>query len=649
VPPTETLPIPLDIPWKLAATTQQRETDPYDEFLDASISLFYYEPKSESLAADYPTERVIYFKAIVSLYPAKMPKEFGPLWIDPPIYVSDYLDGLSGVWHALLDFKVTPDSHSTDLMRPYFHAAAPTSREMIQTGVIGTDQAEGSSNSVSVGKSATTLHETIYSSAMSKSEGGAIDLKALSYGKGSSATDVFTERTLNERIDSTTRDASQERRELLSHHTDISNILSLLSAYHIGSPYVRLSMWPRPISLLSLDASDPNLWYMELLRRRSSGLEGTQEVFLVLVVPKNEHFCIEAQLKRFFVADKLPMPPKLDEGFGQFFAGPGYVEAAVVLQYLYGRFPRGTPLESLDVDLKPDPKVFPSPAVDSWLFNMYTEYVVVFFVSAPPNGNLTTAPTANRKEGYAAYKSFEELFLEATIAQYEAELATSPLERGTVVMMPKVLTTCYALDADAPVTVKSSKVYTPTPSVAPPPASVGGGADGGATYYAELVLAKSQPSPSKHARALVARWNQLERAYSRQLEVTSDWSAASLDLSHARNFDLFLSAAANLAPSDARNVPVDDLIRRLPLSKDVRDKVSRAGLTTLRDLARYLRAAPTLERIAGTDSSATPPQRPRGRAQPSPGRTQFAPLLDRETRVSIADAMREAGSRKESR
>ena len=128
---------------------------------------------------------------------------------------------------------------------------------------------------------------------------------------------------------------------------------------------------------------------------------------------------------------------------------------------------------------------------------------------------------------------------------------------------------------------------------------------------------------------MVARWNQLQQAFSRQLELTSDWSAPSMDLSNPRMFDLFISAAANLASSDPRNISITEVVERLPLLETVRTGLSRSGLTTLRDLARYLKAAPTLERDAELRSVQKYNQ--------SPG---IKLPFDRKTRDLIVDAIR---------
>lgn len=141
----DTLPIPLDIPWRLAGTTMERtsELDPIGS--KSSISLFYYEPAVDSLATDYPTDRVIYLKVLASICPAKLPADpADPSTTDLSLNYRDYLEGQSGVWHALLDIGVRPDQPGTpgvgapsakkDTMRPYFHAVAPVRREMVQTG-----------------------------------------------------------------------------------------------------------------------------------------------------------------------------------------------------------------------------------------------------------------------------------------------------------------------------------------------------------------------------------------------------------------------------------------------------------------------------------------------------------------------------------
>jgi hypothetical protein len=57
------------------------------------------------------------------------------------------------------------------------------------------------------------------------------------------------------------RQASEERRELISHTTRVENIISLLSAKYVGTPHLSFSVSPQPLQQLSVDPSDPNLWF----------------------------------------------------------------------------------------------------------------------------------------------------------------------------------------------------------------------------------------------------------------------------------------------------------------------------------------------------------------------------------------------------
>lgn len=234
MPPEESLSIPLDIPWKLASSTQRlKEGDaPPDE---TTISLFYYEPDIESLGEDYPDEQLVYVKLAVSISPVtliSLKKPSAPQSMQGQL--KKLMRGGLPVWHVLLDLKVTPDPFVAGGVRPYLHAVAPQRREMIETGVVGAGLYEGESEGVSVGKSASSLHETVSSKVKTQSSGSSIGFGAggagVSFGhtKSSSTTTVDSDRQVDQTIESTLRDASQERRELLSHTTDVHNVLTLL-------------------------------------------------------------------------------------------------------------------------------------------------------------------------------------------------------------------------------------------------------------------------------------------------------------------------------------------------------------------------------------------------------------------------------------
>ena len=142
--------------------------------------------------------------------------------------------------------------------------------------------------------------------------------------------------------------------------TKVENILTLLNAKYVGTPYLSFSLSPQPLEQLSADASDPSLWFSQLLQRRSSGIEGVQEFTGVILVPEGEEFCVHARLRRVCVLDDPPGPPNFQEPFS--LTGP---KLGRLLTYLFDTFPIGTPvLEELDVDVVqslPQPELFPAP------------------------------------------------------------------------------------------------------------------------------------------------------------------------------------------------------------------------------------------------------------------------------------------------
>jgi hypothetical protein len=215
------LPIPAEIPWKLAATTRTNEL-PGPEQGEATISLFTYLPKLENLSRDYPGEQLFYLKFSVSIVP-HMP----PLPADDAAKRFWLFGNACPVWHAIFDVRVMPVVLDKPDIRPYVLAAAPLRRTMIETGVVGDDMFEGESSAVSIGKSGSQLHETTKSGVENSESGVGIGIGwgAWNIGAGTkgSKTKVTNERSVVQQIDTLNREASQERKELLSHMTNVTN------------------------------------------------------------------------------------------------------------------------------------------------------------------------------------------------------------------------------------------------------------------------------------------------------------------------------------------------------------------------------------------------------------------------------------------
>jgi hypothetical protein len=301
-----TLPLPLEIPWQLASTTQPLAAGDPDQ---TSISLFHFEPTDDTLTSAFPDQRLVFLKFTVTVSPATIPNS-AP--------VSELGEGVPCL-HVLLDLKIRKKSGELGTIRPYFHAAAPMHRTMLQTGVVGAESFEGEADQQSMGRSGSQMNESSSTRARTTtaSVGGGFGIGGFSVGGSvsSTSTSVSGSRSVSQQIDTTQRQASEERRELTSHRTNVENVLTLLNAKYVGTPYLTFSLSPQPLQMLSIDPGDPNLWFSQLLMRRSSGIEGVQEYTAIVLVPKDEDFCVNARLRRVCVLDVPPGPLTFDERF----------------------------------------------------------------------------------------------------------------------------------------------------------------------------------------------------------------------------------------------------------------------------------------------------------------------------------------------
>ena len=121
----ENLPIPVEVPWQLAACTRPLSGSPDLPADITALSLFTYVPEIESLDTDYPNERIIYLKFTVSVSP------FAPRSKKDPV-----LDLVLGthfpIWGMLFDVRVFDHAGIVaGAIRPYFLAASPTERKAV--------------------------------------------------------------------------------------------------------------------------------------------------------------------------------------------------------------------------------------------------------------------------------------------------------------------------------------------------------------------------------------------------------------------------------------------------------------------------------------------------------------------------------------
>jgi hypothetical protein len=575
----DVLPPPLEIPWRLASTTLPFSNNEADQ---TAITLFTHIPDDETLSAKFPDVRLVYIKITVSISPASFP-------IIPPFPGGALGEGIPA-YHMLLDLKVRKKSGETGTIRPYFHAAAPLKRRMLQSGVVGHEIFEGEASGQFMGKSGSEMHEALNSesrtTSMSASLGVGVGIGPVSIGASGSvrttSTDVTANRALTQNVDTTTRQASDERRELVSHSTKVENILSLLNAKYVGTPFLSFSLNPRPLNLLSLDPADPNLWFSQLLARRSSGIEGLQEFTAVIVVPKDEDFCVSSRLRRVCLFDAPPGPLTFDERYDN--SLPKLVR---LLNYVERTFPNGTPLEELDVDVLPAlaPDKFPRPVIDFWEIAPMGGFLtpLIFAVSPNPTPVITGVSTAD-----VVYKHPLEIWLDMLRDEYDQDVSRSPLERGVLLSETRTLDTCFVFSEGALNVSNSSASIVPLAPLGINPAVIDiGGVRGGAL------------DPNRDVRArgieIVTRWNALEAQLANILNNRRTLPRKGAKLSDISVVGVLVERWAKLQPQDPDNVGFNTAVSGLRLTGEHRRLLRSAGATDLRSIARALQAAPMIE------------------------------------------------------
>ena len=576
----DALPPPLEIPWKLASTTLPFSNGEPDQ---TSISIFTHIPDDDVLTAKFPDGKLVYIKVTVSISPASFP-------ITPPFPSGALGEGIP-VYHVLLDLKVRRQSGETGTIRPYFHAAAPLKRRMIQSGVVGHEIFEGEASGQFMGKSGSEMHEALDSESRTTSKsaslGVGVGIGPVSIGASGSvrttSTDVTSNRAVTQNVDTTTREASDERRELVSHSTKVENILSLLNAKYVGTPFLSFSLNPRPLNLLSLDPSDPNLWFSQFLARRSSGIEGVQEFTAVIVVPKDQNFCVSARLRRVCLFEAPPGPLTFDERYNS-----ALLQLVRMLNYVERTFPPGTPLEELDVEVIPaptPPERFPRPIIDLWEIASIGGVLgpIIFTASPNPTAVVTSVSTAD-----VVYKHPLELWLDVLRDEYDQDVSRSPLERGVLLSETRTLDTCFAFSEGALNVTNSTATVVPLAplGIIPVQVDIGGVRHGGL-------------DPNRDVRArgieIVTRWNALEAQLANILNNRRTFPKKGPKLNDVSVVGVLVERWAKLETKDPDNVDFNTAVSALGLSTEHRRLLKSAGATDLRSIARALQAASTIE------------------------------------------------------
>jgi hypothetical protein len=581
----ETLP-PVEIPWKLASTTQPLAGSGPAE---TALSLFFYEPDDEKLTRDFPDEKLVFLKFTASIAPAAFPRELSRV-------AASYLGEGIPCLHVLLDLSVNEEGAGDGSTRPYFHTAAPLSRRFVQTGVIGTEIYEGEAEGVAVGKSGSQMHETLRSHSGTTTATASAGISGIpipvvgglfsaSGSVRTSSTDVASARNVAQSSDAISRNASDERRELTSHTTRVENIISLLSAKYLGTPHLRFSVSPQPLQQLAIDPNDPNLWFQQLLARRSTGIEGIQEFIALVVVPKDKNVCVHARLRRVCLLDSPPVPLAFEERFTG-----SLVQLARLVNYLNRAFPPGTPLDELDIDItgavritSPNVGALKRPVISLWALRLLENLVVANVVSPSEKVGVSGIGQAN-------YKHMLEVWLDTLRDEYEIEISRSPLERGVLFGENRFLQTCFVSTGEG----EALKVSSSDASVSPllrVPFTRGTFDIGGV----KTLSSGDGSSTRSGAVATVVRWNVLEAKVTSLLANNVAIEGVPFTPASPEITSILIDVWRKLRADDPRNLEFDEAAEMLGLSDKQKKLLRGAGATNLSTIASLIALAADIE------------------------------------------------------
>lgn len=595
---------PAEIPWQLVATNALKSGKNLPSF--TTLSVFLHEPQDRSLLENYPNDRIVYFKFTVSVSPIRPEgrRKFADII---------FQEGLP-VKHFNLNLKISSvDKETGSRLKPYFLSASPVRREIIETGVIGAGLIEGESTGLSIGKSATELHETLSAQTTSKTSGGGggggipgvglftgIPLGAGGgYSSKTTSTSVDSERNYNQYIETTERKASEERKELLSHMTNVRNVLSLLSARFIGSPYLKFRLSPRPLTTLSADPSDPNLWYSQFLQYMSGGIEGIQEFFAVAVLPRDESkFVLTADTYTYALWDDKPAPRQRHT-----------ITIEDVLDYLNEVYPPGTPLEALDIAIPNNN--FVRPVVHGWLQQASlngSKYISLYYADLPelafgsflipnPAIEIFNIVDTNRlskmyaKYAWSPYKFLSELKLEVANYNYEKELSRHPLKDGVII----------SEDGDLDVTIDFGEKETDELSIIQNTKDT--------DYKLHEVDADPRPSYTflPQVRTFtpvyfkptqqVVEWNNIQQRLTDRLDNREEAIIKPFTFVHPKVINILLKTWMKMADNAVQNISLAQIATVFRLEEYLIETLQKAKITNLKQLSQALLAIPRIVQI----------------------------------------------------
>ena len=272
----------------------------------SSIALFYYEPELDD-REDSET-RVTYFKVVCTITGLNLDAdkasdelflglEEGEVRGNIEVYLklADLIRNVYPCYGAIVEVAVFPGygEREDDLDRyPYVSAFEPKQRQVFETVSETGEVASRSGSGTSVTKGGNTTGST---EDLSVRTGNSFQMSGqgqgpLGGGGGSIGQSVTGQwgsvgQSGTQNVNMITTDNSREKRESLSHTTQLAQLYTLLESYHLGTNRALFMLFPRPHIVAPLIAGP-------------RAIEGVQEFFFVVEQPRDaKGLCIDARLE----------------------------------------------------------------------------------------------------------------------------------------------------------------------------------------------------------------------------------------------------------------------------------------------------------------------------------------------------------------
>ncbi len=188
------------------------------------------------------------------------------------------------------------------------------------------------------------------------------------------------------------------------------------------------------------------------------------------------------------------------------------------------------------------------------------------------------------------YKWVQDIWLEAAQYDYEAELAKSPLERGTILLDDRRIDICAELDEEGALGEVTTTVPSPPGPVIAAPLPH--------TAVVRPWDSTTARDPRMKGRVMVSAWGTAEVQLRSRISGSSTAASRPFSFQEPRVLDLFLTRAVRLTAEDRRNLSLVELSRRFGLSVVDTHQLKTHGVANLSSLASAILAARELQRLA---------------------------------------------------